>query len=169
MKSSLDAQELAYVLREVIRRGVERRELHSCLGVGLTATLPLLLPELTGVSTQSRRRIDLMRTRNQGLRRAVLHARVGHDRGCETLGVSSKEVRLILERFDQIGAAALLFESFCDAVEELSRETSLWNPGGAQEVFEIHLSRRITPRPIHTQTAGPDTQNVRRARRKRTA
>lgn len=138
------ARELAWLLIEIVHRGIECRARERCLGVGIAkhARAAFAFGQSTADNASTPRATTRVETR-----KAIKHARRGHDSGCETLGVSLAELAQFLRAYDSADAQALLQEAIDLSVEEIQRDSELgsWSADAAREIFDLHLRRRITP------------------------
>ncbi len=95
------------------------------------------------------------------------HARVGHDVGCEVLGVPLEQLHRCI-RVRQTGrremsGAALLMEALAECLAELSALGKTWHPVRAREAVQAAVRSRITPAEA-TQDGGVEAAKQRRRR-----
>ncbi|MGO1539282.1 MAG: hypothetical protein ACTHZ9_06485 [Leucobacter sp.] len=80
--------------------------------------------------------------------RQVRHVTKGHDTACFLLGVPERTLRRLIESWDSVGAAGLMF----DAIDELMREAAhsierngAWNALEIAEAAQFSIRSRMTP------------------------
>lgn len=146
----LDAQMLAGALLAVCEVGLDERERGRCIGNATSQWIEVGVREIM-IHTPGKRGVS-----KHEVRRAVEHAKFGHDGGCIAFGVPVAEVEGLLRRHDQGSAYALLREAYRDAVDEVTGSRADWSRDMAKGAIASQVCARLTPARVPIAKGGFD-------------